>query len=156
VILGSLGVHIAVSLYRGYSRWRKQQQIAQAKLQSDDTVKKSSVSGRSYITNTLSLHRYTGYVFKPLNAFNTHINYSYVLVTIIGGHILATRGVSYFHGVYPDFSFVTLSLKMFPYKSFYIYYAVFGISGLYHLSFGLLQSSKIFDLKVHPFYFFKC
>ncbi len=60
-------------------------------------------------------HRYTGYG----------------LAVLIGGHILAVRGPSWFYGIYPGFEGVAFSLD-FAAWYFFPYYLLLGTAGFYH------------------------
>jgi hypothetical protein len=53
------------------------------------------------------------------------------LVVVIGGHVLAVRGSSWFYGVYPEFAGLAFSIDAVP-GYFYPYYLLLGVAGLYH------------------------
>ncbi|MGD8418411.1 MAG: hypothetical protein PVH91_15225 [Pseudomonadales bacterium] len=53
------------------------------------------------------------------------------LLVVIGGHILAVRGASWFYGVYPGFEGLAFSISAVP-GYFYPYYFLLAVAGLYH------------------------
>ncbi|MGI9328016.1 MAG: hypothetical protein ACR2PZ_22540 [Pseudomonadales bacterium] len=61
------------------------------------------------------LHRYAGFF----------------LALVIGGHILAVRGSSWFYDVYPEFAGLAYSVSAVP-GYFYPYYFLLGVAGFYH------------------------
>eukprot|EP00027_Filamoeba_sp_ATCC50430_P014908 CAMPEP_0168569942 /NCGR_PEP_ID=MMETSP0413-20121227/16451_1 /TAXON_ID=136452 /ORGANISM="Filamoeba nolandi, Strain NC-AS-23-1" /LENGTH=204 /DNA_ID=CAMNT_0008602521 /DNA_START=97 /DNA_END=708 /DNA_ORIENTATION=- len=76
------------------------------------------------------LHRYAGYY----------------LATFIGGHVFFTRGPFFKMGVPGNFGVVANGLFNLP-VIFYPYYTLLGISGLYHLTYGAIQASKVLGYK---------
>lgn len=77
------------------------------------------------------LHRYTGYY----------------LLTVIVGHIAATRGPSLVKDFHPEFAGLSFSLWWVP-ALFYPYYALFVLSALYHAFNGLVIALRTFGLSV--------
>jgi len=73
------------------------------------TEPKRQLSGRA------RLHRYTGFF----------------LMLVIGGHITAVRGASWFFDVYPGFAGLAFSVQALP-LYFYPYYFLLGLTGFYH------------------------
>jgi len=67
----------------------------------------------------------------------------WVLVVIVIGHSLATRGPSLAYDVWPDFEGVAFSLHWFP-SYFYPYYLLFGIAAAYHGGLGILRAARVF------------
>lgn len=63
--------------------------------------------------------------------------YSGVFLTIvIFGHISATRGASYFAGVFPQFEGMAFTMQWVP-AYFYPYYFLFGAAAIYHAWYGV-------------------
>ena len=58
------------------------------------------------------------------------------LLLFIFGHILATRGASYFYDVRVEFEGLAFSLWFFP-AYFYPYYFLLALAGFYHVTMGL-------------------
>lgn len=71
------------------------------------------------LTARARLHRYAGFF----------------LMIVIGGHILAVRGVSWFYDVSPGFDGLAFSMEAVP-GYFYPYYFLLALAGLYHASNG--------------------
>jgi succinate dehydrogenase/fumarate reductase cytochrome b subunit len=67
------------------------------------------------LTVRARIHRYAGFF----------------LMVVIGGHILAVRGASWFYDVYPGFEGLAFSMKAVP-GYFYPYYFLLAVAGLYH------------------------
>jgi succinate dehydrogenase/fumarate reductase cytochrome b subunit len=76
------------------------------------------------------LHRYSGY---------------FLLVFFIG-HVLATRGASFFFGAWPGFSGVAFTFKWIP-AYFWPYYTLLALSGWYHLVHGLSVALPVLGVK---------
>lgn len=55
----------------------------------------------------------------------------YGLTVVIGGHILAVRGSSWFYGVYPEFAGLAFSIDYAPWY-FFPYYFLLATGGFYH------------------------
>jgi len=55
----------------------------------------------------------------------------FFLMAVIGGHILAVRGASFFYDVYPGFEGLAFSIEAVP-EYFYPYYFLLALAGLYH------------------------
>ena len=70
---------------------------------------------RRELSTRARLHRYAGFF----------------LLLVIGGHVLAVRGASWFFDVYPGFHGLAFSLDYLP-GYFYPYYLVLGLAGFYH------------------------
>jgi succinate dehydrogenase/fumarate reductase cytochrome b subunit len=70
---------------------------------------------RRTLTRRARLHRYAGFF----------------LLVVIGGHLLAVRGSSFFYGVHPEFAGLAFSIDAVP-GYFYPYYFLLGLAGLYH------------------------
>lgn len=77
------------------------------------------------------LHRYTGYY----------------LLTVIFGHVAATRGPSLFQDFHPEFAGLSFSLWWIP-ALFYPYYTLFVLSALYHGFNGLVIGLRTFGLSI--------
>lgn len=77
------------------------------------------------------LHRYTGYY----------------LMTVVSGHVLATRGPSFFLDFHPGFEGVAFSLWWQP-LTFYPYYTLFALAALYHSLNGLSIALGTFGVRV--------
>ncbi|MFK8046930.1 MAG: hypothetical protein AB8B81_00710 [Halioglobus sp.] len=67
----------------------------------------------------------------------------FFLLLVVFGHVLATRGISYWYGVFAEFEGVSFSLWWVP-AYFYPYYFLLFMAGLYHGSMGLLGVLKRF------------
>jgi succinate dehydrogenase/fumarate reductase cytochrome b subunit len=78
----------------------------------------------------MRLHRLTGYL----------------LLAVIFGHVLATRGPSLAYDFFPGFAGVSFSLWWLP-GVFYPYYALFGASALYHGINGTLLALHALGLR---------
>lgn len=74
-----------------------------------------AVEPRRTLTPRARWHRYAGFF----------------LLVVIGGHILAVRGASWFYGVYPGFEGLAFSVAAVP-GYFYPYYFLLAVAGLYH------------------------
>ena len=59
----------------------------------------------------------------------------FFLLLVVFGHLLATRGISYWYGVFPGFEGVSFSLWWVP-SYFYPYYFLLFMAGLHHGSMG--------------------
>lgn len=59
----------------------------------------------------------------------------FFLVLTVFGHVLATRGVSFWYGTFPEFAGVSFSLWWVP-GYFYPYYFLLFMAGLYHGTMG--------------------
>ena len=57
------------------------------------------------------------------------------LLIVIGGHIFAVRGPSWFADIYPGFAGLAFSLDYVP-GYFYPYYFLLGLAGFYHMANG--------------------
>lgn len=79
------------------------------------------------------LHRYTGFF----------------LLFVIGGHVLAVRGPSWFFGIYPGFEGLAFSIDYLP-AVFYPYYFLLGVAGFYHAANGACLALTRFGWRVHP------
>jgi succinate dehydrogenase/fumarate reductase cytochrome b subunit len=69
------------------------------------------------------------------------------LLLVIFGHIAATRGPSFFAGIYPGFEGVSFSLWFAPYF-FYPYYVLFVLAALYHGANGTYTALRILGVRV--------
>ena len=67
----------------------------------------------------------------------------WVLVVIVIGHSLATRGASLVYDVWPGFEGDAFSLHWLP-GFFYPYYLLFGLAAAYHGGIGLLRAARVF------------
>jgi len=74
-----------------------------------------------------------------------HAKTGIVLLVFVLGHIAATRVAAWNHPL--NFSSLSFTLSQWP-MLFYPYYILFGISGVYHLSYGALQAFRILGFKV--------
>lgn len=63
------------------------------------------------------------------------------LLLVVFGHIAATRGVSYWFGVIPEFGGVSFTLWWSP-QMFYPYYFLLFMAGFYHATVGLSLVSR--------------
>jgi len=80
---------------------------------------------------TLKLHRYSGYYLQ----------------VVIGGHILATRGVGLYYNMPYDFSFLHYALVTYPLKYvIYPYYISLALCGFYHFSYGATKALTVFGV----------
>ena len=61
---------------------------------------------------------------------------AWYLLLVMTGHVLATRGASLVHGVYPEFVGLQLSIAWLPWF-FLPYCAIFGVAGVYHAAHGV-------------------
>lgn len=69
---------------------------------------------------------------RVLNARAKSHRYAGVfLLVVIGGHIMAVRGPSWFYGIYPGFEGLAFSIDFAPYY-FFPYYFLLGVAGFYH------------------------
>ena len=55
----------------------------------------------------------------------------FFLLVVIGGHIFAVRGASWFYGIYPGFDGLAFSISAVP-GYFYPYYFLLAVAGLFH------------------------
>lgn len=60
----------------------------------------------------------------------------FFVLVVIGGHVLATRGASFFFGVFPEFQGLSFSL-WYALAYFYPYYFLLAVAGFCHASNGL-------------------
>ena len=58
------------------------------------------------------------------------------LLVVVGGHIMAVRGPSWFYGIYSGFEGLAFSIDFAPYY-FFPYYFLLGVAGFYHAFNGL-------------------
>jgi succinate dehydrogenase/fumarate reductase cytochrome b subunit len=58
------------------------------------------------------------------------------LLLVVFGHVIATRGVSFWFGTFPEFEGISFSLWWVP-SYFYPYYFLLFMAGLYHGTMGL-------------------
>jgi len=63
------------------------------------------------------------------------------LLFVIVGHVAATRGASFFYGVFPGFEGLSFSLWWIP-TYFYPYYLLLGSFGFYHATNGLMTLAR--------------
>jgi len=78
-------------------------------------VLRIAVEEKRTLTSRARWHRYAGFF----------------LLVVIGGHVLAVRGSSWFYDVYPGFAGLAFSIDAFP-GFFYPYYFLLALAGLYH------------------------
>jgi len=132
IIIGSLVIHTIASGIRFLQRSIEESGVIHCKPNSeeDDTCKSDSPT----IGKALQYHRYSGYF----------------LATFVGGHFLATRGIDLIFNSKPDFSLISFSISKWGFL-FYPYYFLLASCGLYHLSYGLIQSARTFQIKVPSF-----
>lgn len=83
---------------------------------------------------------------RPLRA-RFHTWAGFFLLLFIGGHVLATRGPSFFFGVFPGFEGLSFSLWYVPWY-FYPYYFLLGLAGFYHASGGIIRALARQGLRV--------
>jgi len=86
---------------------------------------------RKNTTLRARLHRYTGYF----------------LLFFIWGHVAATRGPSLLMNIESGFTAISFTFASLPYF-FYPYYAMLGLSGLYHTVNGAMLAASIFGVRV--------
>jgi len=67
---------------------------------------------------------------------------AWYLLLVIAGHVLATRGASFFYGIYPESLGVAFALVWIP-VFFWPYYLLLGVSGVVHLGYGLPRSLSL-------------
>ncbi|MGE0621208.1 MAG: hypothetical protein AB7I04_13605 [Pseudomonadales bacterium] len=86
----------------------------------------------------LAVHAISGVlriVIEPKRSLSTrarlHRYAGFFLMIVIGGHILAVRGASWFYDVYPGFEGLAFSVAAVP-GYFYPYYFLLAVAGLYH------------------------
>lgn len=86
----------------------------------------------------LSVHALTGVlriVTEPKRTLSRRARWhryaGFFLMVVIGGHILAVRGASWFYDVYPGFEGLAFSISAVP-GYFYPYYFLLAVAGLYH------------------------
>ncbi len=70
----------------------------------------------------------------------------WLLVLVVIGHSLATRGASLAYDVWPGFEGVAFSLHWLP-GFFYPYYLLFGLAAAYHGGLGILRAARVFGLR---------
>ncbi len=70
----------------------------------------------------------------------------WLLVLIVLGHTLATRGPSLAYGIWPGFEGVAFSLHWFP-SYFYPYYLLISLAAAYHGGLGILRAVRVFGLR---------
>ena len=78
-------------------------------------LRRIGLEPKRQLTARARWHRYTGFF----------------LLVVIGGHILAVRGSSWFYDVYPGFAGLAFSIAAVP-AYFYPYYFLLAVAGLYH------------------------
>lgn len=72
---------------------------------------------------------------KPCLRARIHTWSGFFLLTVVFGHMFATRGVSYWYGAFAEFEGVSFSLWWMP-GYFYPYYFLLFMAGLYHGTVG--------------------
>jgi hypothetical protein len=83
---------------------------------------------------------------QPTLRVRLHRWSGYYLTAVFAGHVVATRAPGLL-GHPADFSFLTFSLRQLP-GFFYPYYALFVVSGVYHLAHGLLVALRVFKVRL--------
>ena len=73
----------------------------------------------------------------------------FFLLLVIGGHILAVRGASWFYDIYPGFVGLAFSLEYVP-LYFYPYYFLLGVAGFYHCVNGLTIAGTRLGIRLLP------
>lgn len=68
----------------------------------------------------------------------------WLLVVIVTGHSLATRGPSLVYDVWPGFEGIAFSLHWMP-GYFYPYYLLFGLAAAYHGGLGIVRALRVFS-----------
>jgi len=137
IVLGSAGIHIISSLILILQRKINQRRLSKInKFDSSATPTSSptllqSIRSRRFSSNELSVplhltfHRWSG-IF---------------LMSVITGHVLATRGPIWFFGFTKpvDFAYIAFSLE--EYRSvMFPYYVLLSTAGLYHLIYGFVSA----------------
>ena len=79
----------------------------------------------------------------------------FILGNFVLVHAFFTRGPVFFGEPAANFFLITQSLLAWP-TIFYPYYAVLGLSGLYHMSYGVVQAAKVFGVKVLSTFVITC
>ena len=90
------------------------------------------------LLSALAVHILTGIlriVREPKRVLNLraklHRYAGFFLLLVIGGHVLAVRGPSWFFDIYPGFLGLAFSIDYAP-AYFYPYYFLLGMAGFYH------------------------
>jgi hypothetical protein len=73
----------------------------------------------------------------------------YALAVIFGVHVFATRVVPMVYDLKVEYSLLTNGLRDVPYI-FYIYYPILGMSGFYHMFYGLHRAFGVLGMKLFP------
>lgn len=74
---------------------------------------------------------------------------AYFLLTFFVGHIVATRGASFFYGVFPGFEGVAFTFRWVP-AYFWPYYSLLFITGAVHLVIGVKRALPALKLGATP------
>ena len=74
---------------------------------------------------------------------------AYFLLTFFLGHIVATRGASFFYGVFPGFEGVAFTFRWVP-AYFWPYYSLLFITGAVHLIIGVKRALPALKLGATP------
>jgi succinate dehydrogenase/fumarate reductase cytochrome b subunit len=88
---------------------------------------------------------------KPAMTWETraHRWSAYYLLTFFIGHVTATRGASFFYGVFPQFEGVAFTFRWVP-AYFWPYYSLLFISGAVHLIIGVKRALPAMQLGALP------
>ena len=68
------------------------------------------------------------------------------LLVVFVGHVLATRGASFFYGVFPGFAGVAFTFRWVP-SYFWPYYLLLALTGWYHLVHGLSTALPVLGVR---------
>lgn len=119
VVFLPLGVHAVTSAALVYRRLQRAKELSSA-----DASPTTAPRAPWHLT----LHRYSGYLAAAL----------------VGGHVLATRGPSWFLGHLPaDFSTVAFTMEGLLAPLFYPYYVIFSSAAAYHALYGTSQALRV-------------
>jgi len=129
-LAGALVMHVSTSALRIFRR--SQRKAANAK-KNPPKIESVGLFSRLKLS-PLAFHKYSGYY----------------LAGVLSIHVTATRILPLQHGILADFSDVSFTLVQYP-LVFYPYYTLLALSGFYHVYFGLIQSAKVFGIKVPQF-----
>lgn len=67
---------------------------------------------------------------------------AWALLVFVGGHFAATRGASFFEGVYPESSGLRFALAWVP-AFFWPYYVLLGVAGVVHVGWGIPRALSV-------------
>lgn len=157
VLLGSLTVHMGVGVWKVYRRWTRASKASKATDYENEETRTTSISAKTETEKAVespssgNSSNNQSSAFKTwidnLNPLKLHRYTGYFLTAFAAGHALALRLPYWVYGNIVDMSYVSFALDSWPY-AFYPYYILFATAGLYHMSYGLVQSVKMLNGKV--------